>query len=330
MSLKPEEVAEEKAAESGEIKPKKMVFTEELDETPATPTSASTTDSSQGDAERLAGFLNYFVTPSYLRKSVFGDLKPYESAKKMPKLPNTPFLSHKASPNGQYLVGLGVASKVDKKKSKSKSSSKKKNKKDETSFVNIGGAEYLELSNKVKVPVNARVVVDVQNKTLVSAAEVFKLSAGESIETEEPSWTTSTESLGYTVRIASTFGQIFTESPFPSGYKFTACVPCSEFSVSASTKSAADAALASISLITDDSLLKKGISAADDDNDSDPVPILLVFGKWKELAASIQADVENFKDLKAPELVFDGRVRVSRATRVEDAAMIALAKIEGI
>lgn len=328
MSLKPKEAAEEKSVESSEIKPKKMVFTEELDEQPAAPTSASAIESSQGDAERLAGFLNYFITPSYLRKSVFGDLKPYESAKKLPKLPNTPFLSHKASPSGQYLVGLGVASKVDKKKHKTKSS-KKKSKKNETSFVNIGGAEYLELSNEAKVPVNARVVVDVQKKILVSVAEAFKLP-GDSIDTEEPAWTTSgtAASLGYTVRIASSFGQIFTESPFASGYKFTACVPCSEFSVSASTKAATDSALSSISLITDDSFLQKGISA--EPSDTEAVPVLLVFGKWKELATSILADVENFKDLKTPESVFDGRVRVSRATRVEDAVLIALAKIDGI
>lgn len=314
LSLKPEEEVVKTTAEPVAGAPKKLVFTDELDEAPAPKESTKKDAEKDADLKRLEGFLRYFVTPSYLRKTVFGDLKPYECAKKLPKLPNVPFLSHNAS--GRYIEGLSVAKKVEKPKKKSKA-------KDTTSFVNIGAAEYLELSNGSKIPVNARVVVDTSTKSVVTPAEAY----GRPVPTSPESNTTwTTPAYGYSVRTVSNFGAIFTECPHPSGYKFTAWVPCSEFSVSTTTSAASEHALERIEQMTAQSFLKKGI----DTEPSEPAHILLVFGKWKEVAASISADSQNLGDVKEPESLFDGRVRMSRATRVEDAVMIALAKIDGI
>lgn len=331
MSLKAEEAEQAKPVSTTTVlKPKKLVFTDELDEEPTKqptkpPKVPHVAELVVSDADRLAGFLNYFITPSYLRKSLFDDLKPYASAKKLPKLPNTPFLSHTSSTD-RYLMGLSVAGKKVEKKSH-KSSKRKSKKKETTSFVNIGESVYLELGNGAKVPVNSRIIVDTKNKTVVTVAEAYgglaAAAANENIETEEPAWTSIP--LGYNVRVVKNFGDVFTESPFPDGYRYTAWVPCSEFLVSTSTAEATEQALKTVSLISEDSFLKKGIT-----EEEDQVPLLLVFGKWKELAATILSDNENFGDLTEPTSLFDGRVRVSRATRVEDAVLVALAKIDGM
>lgn len=308
--------------------PKKLVFQDEDqdDKTQAEATQKPNDQEKEDDLQRLADFLKYFVTPSYLRKSVFGDLKPFECAKKLPKLPNIPSLVASNSAKSQYVEGLSVPRKVEKSSSKSKKNSSSS--KSSTNFVNIGQAEYLELAKGVKVPVNARVIVDTKSNTIVTPLEAYGEAGITNLSDEIPNWTSS-PSFGYTVRTVTDFGSVFTECPHKAGYKFTAWVPCSEFAVSASTKAATDAAVKQIKAVTEKSLLAKQDDS--DETATDPtVPVLLVLGKWKEVVSCISADTENLKDLESPESLFDGRVRVNRATRVEDAAMIALAKMDGI
>lgn len=358
MSLKPEsptdqqQVDEQKksssTAHSGtqELKPRKLVFSDNDDDVaeskaPVNQKASSSTELQveevETDAERLNNFLKYFITPSYLRKSVFKNLKPFESAKKLPKLPNLPFL-HDTLGTSQYLqglsVGTGTPSKVEKKKKTDKSKkSKKHDTNNTTNYIDIGASTYLELSNGCRVPVNTRVIVDTKTKSIVTAAEANWTNSKHretSIETEEPTWGAQTFG-GYKLRIADTFSQVLSEGPYSTtGYKYKAWVPCSEFTVSTSTSEATDTALKTIPLMTEDSIVKIQETLGDSAEDTDDVPVLLVFGKWKELSSVISADSDYFKDLAKPESLFDGRVRVGRDTRIEDAALIALAKIDGI
>ena len=285
--------------------------------------------SKETDVKRLAGFLRYFVTPSYLRKSVFSNLSDYESAKKLPKLPRVPFLSHNSN-GAKYLEGLSVPRKIEKKKGKNKRKRKAmKAEEDLTSYINIGESEYLQLSNGVKIPIHSRVIVDKENKVVVSAAEAYgfgkktgKLSA------EEPIW--FPEAFGYNVREVTNFGQVFTECLFPEGYKYTAWVPCSEVEGSPESTKSTQQALDLISLIEEETFLKQGVPSSDPTNPKEDIPVLVVFGNWSELSTVILADQENFAGMVEAESLFDGRVRVSRAARIEDAALTILAKIDGL
>lgn len=279
------------------------------------------------ETELLAGLLRYFVTPSYLRKTVFTDLAQFEAAaKKLPKLPRVPFLSHSSSGNssgsGKYLQGLSVSRKVEKKKGKNKKKRQALRAEEElTPYINIGESKFLELSNGVKVPINSRVLVDLEKKAVVGVAEVYGKP-----DKEDPIW--MPESFGYSVREVSSFGQVFTECPYPDGYKYTAWVPCAAEELS--NDSATKQALTTISLVEDESFLKQGVPQSDPTQKNEDIPVLLVFGGWPELSAAILADQATFAGMTEAEPLFDGRVRVSRATRVEDAALAVLGKIDGL
>lgn len=188
-----------------------------------------------------------------------------------------------------------------------------------TGFVNVGEAEFLQLSNGVKVPVHSRVIVDTKKKAVVSVAEVY----GKRTNSEDSIWTP--ETFGYSVREVGSFGKVFTECPYPDGYKYTAWVPCSEAPDESATK-----ALSSIALIQDESFLKDGVPPMDPAATKEDVPVLLVFGAWTDLSGAILADQESFAGLTEAEPLFDGRLRVSRAARIEDAALEALGKIDGL
>lgn len=289
---------------------------------------ASKSEQDTSSAALLAGFLRYFITPSYLRKSVFkGELSTYDPvAKKLPKLPRLPFLSHGES--GQYLQGLSVPRKVDKKKGKSKRKRAAMRAEEElTSYVNIGGEELLQLSNGVKIPVHSRVLVDKQKKAVVSVADVYK-SDTTAPGNEDPIWTP--DSFGYSVREISAFGKVFTECPYTDGYKYTAWVPCRAAAVTADKDEATTKALASIALISDETFLKAGVPQSDPAATREDIPVLLVFGDWPSLSRAILADQESFAGLTEADPLFDGRLREGRATQPEDAVLEALAKIDGL
>ncbi|KAF5093876.1 hypothetical protein D0Z03_002261 [Geotrichum reessii] len=177
----------------------------------------------QSDSDRLVDLLNYFVTPPALRKAFFKNLKPFESAKKLPKLIDF---------DSKYIVGFGAASgKIEK-----KTSSKKKDVK-KTTLVNIGLKELLEL-NKDKIKINNRVVVDPSSK------KVMKIN-----DDEEAS-----RLLGYNVSIVDDLNEILADN---KGSKLW--VPCSEFLVSKSTAEVTDAALQNIEPLIDPATLKQNI-----------------------------------------------------------------------
>lgn len=289
----------------------------------STPDSDSSTENKNisgkntDNGKTLAGYLNYFITPSYLRKQVFGtDLTFYDAAQKLPKLSGLPFLSH----GGKYLVGVSVPRRIEKPKGKVSGKRKKKGQlADEklTSYINIGTEKFLQLSNGVKVAVNTRVVVNTETQAIATAAEAFDVGRNRKVCGDAAFW--SSDSFGYTVRHVAAFGQVFTESPYPDGYKYTAWAPAHE---------AADLpALSAITPLTDSSFLKTGVPQTDPKED---VPVLLVFGRWQELSAAILADQENFAGLPQAEPLFDGRLTASQAQSVETSVLMSLAKIDGL
>lgn len=242
VSLKPESEEQLKAKTTNtsivtpakDLKPKKLVFGDEplpkkvvfdndnVDN--KIKNSADTVEQEQqSDSDRLVDLLNYFVTPPTLRKAFFKNLKPFEAAKKLPKLIDF---------DSKYVVGFGAASgKIEK-----KASSKKKDVK-KTTLVNIGLKELLEL-NKDKIKINNRVVVDPSSKKVVNISD-----------DEEAS-----RLLGYHVSVVDNLNEILADN---KGSKLW--VPCTEFLVSKSTAEVTDAALQNIEPLVDSATLKQNI-----------------------------------------------------------------------
>lgn len=329
---------ETKEAAAAEIKSaKKVVFDSVEEEKVKEPEE---TEDRLTDQDQLVGLLEYFVTPSYLRKALFGDKARYfdSIARKLPKLPGLDFLNHEES---RYFVGLSVARKVAKERTRTSVSStgRKRKRKSKvsgtpedrdasiTGYINIGDKKVLKLAKDVKIPVNSIVVVDKESKAVVSPEEAFgnekKLEAlqKKGLETSADYWTTV--GFGYKVRKVERFGQVFTECPYAGGYRYSGFAPCSEF---LEDPAAAAAAVGEIPLIEEETFLIKGITTTPGDD----VPVLLVTGKWKDVERAVLADTENFGGLDKAQAIFDGRVRMGRGSRVEDAVLIALAKIEGL
>lgn len=326
-------------------KPKKIVFGEDSSDEPQPSTEDKSTpitnddDAELSDQDKLVGLLEYFVTPSYLRKSLFGDRTHFfdSIAKKLPKLPGLDLLNHE---NSRYFIGLSVNRKVRKSKTRTITSSNGRKRKRKTKvtgsaeendpgltgYVNIGEKKVLKLAGKVKVPVHSIVVIDKETKAVVSPEDAFgndkKLEQlqKKGIETSDTHWTTV--GFGYKVRKVENFGQVFTECPYSGGYRYTAFAPCAEFLEQQNKATGAN----EIALIEEETFLIKGITTTPGDD----VPVLLITGKWKELEQAVLADSVNFAGLEKAQMLFDGRIRMGRGARVEDAVLIAMSKIEGL
>lgn len=264
--------------------PKKKTF---ADDEPENKKSTKPKSEFSERAMTAAAVLQYFVTPSYLQKALFNDRKKFQYAKKLPKLPGLPYMNHSKS---KYLEGLTIPGKVEKSKGRRKSK-KQVLQETTTEFVNIGEDEPLKLNHRV--PLGARVTVDKESKKVVSPLQAYESGK-----------------FGYTVRIASTFEKVFTESPHASGYTYTAYVPSEEFT-GASSESEKIAAASTISVLA-----------------SAGAHVLLVFGKWVDVASAINRAKEQLGGLEDPTMLFDGRLNVSHGFRTEDVITIALARIK--
>jgi predicted SPOUT superfamily RNA methylase MTH1 len=268
----------------GEKIPKKKVFGDTADGKPKDTPGITTLSE---NALWAAAILQYFVTPSYLRKALFPDQTKFQYAKKLPKLPGLPFMNHSGS---KYMEGLTVAGKVEKSKGRRKSK-KQIMQETVTEWVNIGNSQLFKLSQHV--PIGTRVTVDLDNKQVVSPSAAYE-----------------TGNFGYNVRIAPSFGKVFTESTYSSGYSYTAYVPSDEFTV-VSSESDKISAVSSI-----------GILAAAGPH------LLLVFGKWSALDSAICADTEQLGGLEDPATLFDGRLKIGHGFRTEDVVTVALARLK--
>lgn len=348
-------------------KPKKIVFGDDDDDDNKNGDKedgkSADKDNSSGDElseqDLLVGFLEYFVTPSYLRKSLFGEkLHVFEGpAQKLPKLTGLPYLNHGSS---RYFIGLSVQRRIPgskqrktvsangrrRKRKTNKNDANKDNDPSVTGYVNIGFKKVMKLSDNAKVPVNSIVVVDKETGAVVSPELAFgpKASKKENkdgnkkgefkteFETSNPTWTK--QGFAYKVRKVGNFGKVFTESPYPSGYRYTALAPCMEYFSdavgtsmdSSKQQKSAEQALSEIAVIEEETFLIKGITTTPGED----IPILLVLGKWSELEQTILSDGQELAGLEKAQMIFDGRLRMGRGSRVEDATLIALSKIEGL
>lgn len=150
----------------------------------------------------FALLLQYFVTPPYLVKSVFEAqfLPKFKHAHKLPKLSSLPFMNNNGVDHAiKEGLTIAKASPQISKKAKAKAAKKLA----VTRYVNVGGAQALELQHDV--PVNVRVTVDTVNKKVVSPVEAYGTAGAKA-------------SFGYHVRYAKSFSALFTESAYPEGY----------------------------------------------------------------------------------------------------------------
>lgn len=291
------DVQEEEVEEIAIDKPKKVVFGDDDDENNNNNSKKEKSEFSD-DALRLAKLLQFFITPSYLREHCFDNLSQFQYAKKLPKLPKLPFLNHK---DNRYMEGLTIPGKIPglKKYRKGQVKSKKQiAKESQTKYVTIGNAKAIELSKAV--PVDSRVTVDTKMNTIVSPKEAYK-----------------SEYFGYAVRIAKSFGKVFTECVYKQGYSYSVYVPSCEFIISDDDNSKPKC---NANLIDEKSLKEKNEH------------VLLVFGKWKDVQLAVENDKEQLAEVNDASLIFDSKIESAGCSslRVEDAITVALAKIEGL
>lgn len=238
----------------------------------------------------FASLLQFFITPPYLVKTTFAESrfnKKFKYARALPKLSSLPFMSNN-NVLQDFREGLTVPKKTPKitKKNKKVSALKKLS---VTKYVCVGEEEPLELAQDV--PVNVRVTVDVKNKKIVSPLQAYGVAGNKS-------------SFGYLVRFAKSFSSIFTESSFPDGYTSSIYVDGDNYFGSGSETSLLPAAGAP----------EKGGR------------VLLVVGNMKDLDYSFGQDKASLEGVDSAQSMFDAKMEVPAGARIEDAALIALAK----
>lgn len=264
----------------------KITFNDEIIE-PQSEQKPSQAQAENDESLLLATLLQYFVTPPYLVKAVFKNSKFAKKFKYAEKLPKIPSLPFMANNNVYKDFKEGLS--VAKKTPKIVKKNKKVSGKKltVTKYVNIGDSELLEL-NGPDIPVNVRVTVDIKNKQVVSPRDAYGVVGNKS-------------TFGYFVRVCRSFTSIFTESTFTDGYTKSYYVGCNEFFGKPET-----------------GIKKERFS------DITNGKILLVMSSWQHLQTSFESEavdgVEKVGDL------FDGELELETGIRVEDAAMVGLAK----
>lgn len=179
-------------AAGGPAATKKIVFGDEEEAKPVVKVSAPS-----WEAVAAANMLQYLVTPIHLRKQLFGDLKMYKKAKKLPRVPGQEKLL-----NGKLVQGVAIKKETIKKKGKK--SKKEKQDARVTPYVNIGFDHVFELEDQV--PVHSQVTIDMSTKKAVT-----------------------NPNKSYTVRAVRQFSKIFTESSVPGGYTHAIYVASQQF-----------------------------------------------------------------------------------------------------
>lgn len=263
------------------------------------------------DAMLIASLLQYFVTPPYLVNTVFKKeyTRYFQEAQKLPRLSSLPFMRHITQDNGRYREGLAIRMSKP-----GQASAKKKNKEfKQTKFINVGKAEPLELKAQL-VPVNVRVTVDTVEHRVVSPEEAYGDFVG------------ANASYGYHVRVAKSFGAIFTECAFPNGYSQAIWVNSGDYYYN-------DELQKYRKLETKLPYVDKIVKPAQT-TDSTPPPanVLLVCGKWDHVKASFQLSKHQFEGCDGAHQFFDGQLELPGAAPqgkipIQDSCMIALTQI---
>ncbi|GME66753.1 unnamed protein product [[Candida] boidinii] len=247
----------------------------------------------------LASLLQYFVTPPYLVKSTFKQdmLKNFEYAKKLPKISTLPFMQN-SDTFKDYREGLTVAKKQQKREKTSSGKVKKAKNFNTTNLVNIGQSELFLLEG-TEIPPRLRVTVNLKTKKIVSPIEAYGIIGAKS-------------AFGYNVRVSSSFSSIFTECSFASGFDKSLWVNCGDY-FSKESKSQPTNEVAAI---------------CPEANKKVATQLLLVLGKWKDIEQAFEDDKSSLEGVESAGLMFDGKLKIPHGIRVEDAAMVALSKLE--
>ncbi|ODQ80850.1 hypothetical protein BABINDRAFT_161053 [Babjeviella inositovora NRRL Y-12698] len=248
----------------------------------------------------FATLLQYFITPTYLAKSLFTGnpttkkLYPMlQHALKLPKISTLPFMQNNEVYKN-FKEGLTIPHRrVMGKKNRSKKMAK-------TKYVNIGESEPLELAEGQEVPVNVRVTVDLLNKKIVSPIDAYGIPQTASVKT----------SFGYMVRIAKKFSDIFTECGYgEKGYDRSIYISAGDYFMNKGQ----GRQLAEI----------KEVGTGTDDAQR----VLLLCGKWSDFDASFARDRASLEGVASTAQMFEGEMRVPHGVKIEDGALIALAKL---
>ncbi|GME96988.1 hypothetical protein B5S28_g1670 [[Candida] boidinii] len=247
----------------------------------------------------LASLLQYFVTPPYLVKSTFKQdmLKNFEYAKKLPKISTLPFMQNNDTFK-DFREGLTVAKKQQKREKTSSGKVKKAKNFNTTNLVNIGQSELFILEG-TEIPPRLRVTVNLKTKKIVSPVEAYGIIGAKS-------------AFGYNVRVSSSFSSMFTECSFASGFDKSLWVNCGDY-FSKESKSQPTNEVATIT---------------PEANKKAATQLLLVLGKWKDIEEAFEDDKSSLEGVESAGLMFDGKLKIPQGIRVEDAAMIALSKLE--
>lgn len=257
----------------------------------------------------LATLLQYFITPPYLVGSLIkGEpLRYLKYVGKYPTITTLPFMVTNfldGNENaGTYREGLSVPEK--KEGPKKAPGSKVKRKKDRlamTKYVNVGLEKPLELA-KEKIPANVRVTVDVKERKIVSPYEAYyadKVGARTSV--------------GFHVRVAKLFSSVFTECAFPSGYTSSIFVESGNYFAGKKSELFESSGIAKLDHLE---LGKK-------DNN-----IIVFVGRKQDVQASFNADPA-LKEAGNLAEFFNNRLEVPVMTRIEDAVLISLSKLDSM
>ncbi|CCD26827.1 putative methyltransferase NDAI_0I02590 [Naumovozyma dairenensis CBS 421] len=271
------------------------------------------------DSMLIASLLQYFVTPPYLVNSVFKKQyrQYFHEASKLPRLSALPFMRYldhgEGNDNHRYREGLAIRMT---KPGKISTSNKKEFK--QTKFINIGKDINLELKSQL-VPINVRVTVDTIEKRVVSPEEAYGDFVG------------AQASYGYHVRIAKSFGDIFTHCAFRNGYSQSVWINSGDYYYNESLKKymKIDSKIPTISKII------TGSATEDATKKVDAANLLMVYGKWDHIKQSFNASKDQFEGCEGAQDFFDGQFELPGMVPqgnvpIQDACMISLSSIQAL
>ena len=262
------------------------------------------------DSMLIASLLQFFVTPPYLVKTVFKKqyMKYFTVAEKLPRLTALPFMRHHDEDGGRYREGLAV--RMTNPNDKSTKEFK------QTKYINVGKKELLKLKSQL-VPTNVRVTVDTIENKVVSPIEAYGDFVG------------AQASFGYHVRVAKSFGSIFTDCAFPEGYSQCIWANSGDFFYNDQEKKYAK-------IETRIPRITKIVKPDRVDDETKPQPqanLLIVFGKWDHIKKSFELSKDQFEGCDGANQFFDGQIEMPGASPqgnicIEDCCMITLSSLE--
>ncbi|KAI5953025.1 hypothetical protein KGF57_004017 [Candida theae] len=273
------------------------------------------------DALLLASLLQFFITPPYLTKTMFSPrlnpkfatiLSKFKYASKLPKIPSLPFMQNN-NVHEHFKEGVIIPRATPKIKTKSKSNKNKlvpsPHKVTVSKYVNIGESEAMKLDIARELPVYSRVTVDVRNKTIVSAKSAYGVHGHRS-------------SFGYHVRMVNDvqFNKLFTNSPLVDGYSETIFVNCDDYF------DKWNQLLQEQGVPTYEKKKKKS-----EESGGTNVNVLMILGNLGTIQRNFECDEakeEMFEGLESVVKLFDYRLDIPNGCKIEDAILIALTRLQ--